>query len=110
MNIAVDIILALLGVVIVIYHTSRGFIRSGLWKYSRHPNYLGEILRWWGIALSVICADPKAWYLVFGAILNTVLFLVVSIPMADGRQSKKDGFAEYKSQTRILLPIKKWRQ
>lgn len=83
------------------------FIRVGLWKYSRHPNYLGEILMWWGVALAVICVHPQAWWLCAGAIANTVLFLVVSIPMADNRQSTKPGFAEYKKQTRILLPIKK---
>ena len=83
------------------------FIRTGLWKYSRHPNYLGEITMWWGVALSVICVYPRAWYLCAGAIANTILFLVVSIPMADNRQSRKDGFAAYKAQTRMLLPIKK---
>ncbi len=83
------------------------FIRRGLWKYSRHPNYLGEILMWWGVALAVVCADPSAWYLVAGALANTALFLTVSIPLAEGRQSRKDGFAEYKKQTRMLLPIKK---
>lgn len=83
------------------------FIRNGLWKYSRHPNYLGEILMWWGVALSVICVAPNAWYLATGALSNTILFFAVSIPMADGRQSRKEGFAEYKKQTRMLLPIKK---
>ncbi len=83
------------------------FIRVGLWKYSRHPNYLGEILMWWGVALAVVCAAPEAWYLAAGAVANTVLFLAVSIPMADGRQSRKEGFAEYKQQTRMLLPVKK---
>lgn len=83
------------------------FIRIGLWKYSRHPNYLGEILMWWGVGLSVLCAAPGTWYLVAGAVANTILFFAVSIPMADKRQSRKDGFAEYKKQTRMLLPIKK---
>lgn len=83
------------------------FIRHGLWKHSRHPNYLGEILMWWGVALSVVCAAPRAWMLLAGAVANTVLFFAVSIPMADGRQSHKEGFAEYKKQTRMLLPIKK---
>ena len=88
-------------------HRDAAFIRNGLWKYSRHPNYLGEILMWWGVGLSVVCAEPVTWYLAVGALANTVLFLAVSIPMADGRQSRKDGFAEYKKQTRMLLPIKK---
>ena len=82
------------------------FIRTGFWKYSRHPNYLGEILMWWGVGLSVVSSSGNAVYLI-GAILNTVLFLCVSIPMADARQSRKEGFSEYKMQTRMLLPIKK---
>jgi len=84
------------------------FIRNGFWKYSRHPNYLGEILMWWGIGLAVLCSDPSAWYIVSGAVANTVLFFAVSIPMADKRQSRKEGFAEYKRQTRMLLPLKKF--
>ena len=83
------------------------FIRNGLWKYSRHPNYLGEIIMWWGVALAFVCVCPNLWYLSLGALVNTLMFLVVSIPMADKRQAKKVGFAEYKKQTRILLPIKK---
>jgi len=62
---------------------------------------------WWGVGLSVFFADGGAWYLLAGALSNTVLFLMVSIPMADKRQSRKEGFAEYKQQTRMLLPIKK---
>ncbi len=86
-----------------------GFIHTGPWKHSRHPNYLGEIGMWWGVGLSVVCALPKMWYLALGAFLNTVLFLAVSIPMADGRQSRKDGFAEYKRSTRMLLPVPRFK-
>ena len=88
-------------------HRTGAFIRDGLWKYSRHPNYLGEILMWWGIALSVISVFPHVWYLAIGALANTVLFLTVSIPLADNRQSHKEGFDTYKDQTRKLLPLKK---
>ena len=83
------------------------FMRTGLWKYSRHPNYLGEILMWWGVASMVCVACPDKWCLMSGALTNTILFLTVSIPMADNRQAAKDGFSEYKKQTRMLLPIKK---
>ncbi len=82
------------------------FMRAGLWKYSRHPNYLGEILMWWGIGLSVSGASGEL-YLLAGALLNTLLFLFISIPLADGRQAKKEGYARYKEQTRALLPIYK---
>lgn len=80
-----------------------GFIRTGLWKHARHPNYFGEILMWWGIGLTCVCAMPKMWYLLGGAFANTLLFCFVSIPMAEKRQSKKAGFEDYKKQTRILI-------
>lgn len=83
------------------------FIRVGVWKYSRHPNYLAEITMWWSIGLFTVCVIPTLWYTLLGAILNTLLFLFVSIPMADNRQAKKDGFTEYKKQTRALLPLPK---
>lgn len=85
------------------------FIRDGLWKYSRHPNYLGEILMWWGIGMYAIITLDKYYYLIIGAILNTLLFLFVSIPMAENRQkNRKPGFEKYKKETRMLFPIKKW--
>ena len=84
-----------------------GLIRDGLWKYSRHPNYLGEILMWWGVGLAAVCIMPERWWLLAGALAHTLLFLFVSVPLADGRQSKKEGFALYKKNTRMLLPLPK---
>lgn len=83
------------------------FIRNGVWKYSRHPNYLAEILMWWNVALLCVTSLLGYYHIIIGAISNTMLFLFVSIPLAEGKQSKKDGFMEYKKQTRMLLPIKK---
>jgi len=84
-----------------------GLIRTGLWKYARHPNYLGEILMWWGIAIQSVSVMPSHWWLAAGAVANTILFFSVSIPLADKRQSAKPGYAEYKAGTRSLLPIPK---
>lgn len=83
------------------------FIESGPWKYSRHPNYLAEISFWWAIALAVVSSMPNKFYLVLGAVLNTALFLSVSIPMADKRQSKKDGYDEYaKSKGKLFFKLR----
>lgn len=62
---------------------------------------------WWGVGLYAVCLMPQRPYLLAGALVNTLMFLVISIPMADKRQSAKEGFAEYKKETRILLPVKK---
>ena len=87
--------------------TTEPFMRRGLWKHSRHPNYLAEILMWWGVGLSGVVILPNSWFVIIGAVANTLLFTFVSIPMADGRQSRKDGFATYKAETFALLPFAK---
>lgn len=84
-----------------------GLIRTGLWRNARHPNYLGEILMWWGVAIQAVSVMPARWWLIAGALANTIMFFTVSIPMADKRQSAKPGYAEYKAATRSLLPIPK---
>lgn len=89
-------------------HDKNQIIQEGLWKYSRHPNYLGEILMWWGIFMMMFSQNPTRWYLAIGALLNTLMFFFISIPMAEKRLAGyKTNFDEYKQRTRMLLPIKK---
>ncbi len=83
-------------------------IRSGLWKHSRHPNYLGEIMVWWGVYFVMLVVYPSFWYLGIGAVMNTCLFIWVSIPMAEKHLATyKNNFAQYQKETRMLLPIAK---
>ena len=84
------------------------FNRNGLWKYSRHPNYLGEILMWINIAILAISALGNYYFLIIGAVINTLMFIFISIPLAENHQKdRKEGFLEYKNETRMLLPIYK---
>ena len=86
-------------------------IRTGLWKYSRHPNYLGEVSFWYGVAFVLFIGNFNYWWTLLGAILNTMLFLFISIPLAENNMKKyKPGFDEYKKETRMLLPIKKFKK
>ena len=78
-------------------------MNTGIWSYSRHPNYLGEVLMWWGICLASVCTIGFAWYLFLGAIINTLMFLFISIPLAENKLKDKPGFAEYKQTTSMLL-------
>jgi steroid 5-alpha reductase family enzyme len=82
-------------------------IRTGLWKHARHPNYLGEIIMWWGVYVIMLSSSPQSWFLVFGPLVNTLMFLTVSIPMADNRnRNLRPGFDEYAKETNSLLPLK----
>jgi steroid 5-alpha reductase family enzyme len=78
----------------------------GLWRYSRHPNYFGEILFWWSLWLFGVSADPSWWWTVIGPIAMVVMFLTASIPMLDDRsRERRPGFAEYADRTSALVPM-----
>ena len=86
-----------------------GCCKYGLWRNARHPNYFGEILFWWSIYLMVVFSLPSQWYLFIGALVNTLMFLFVSIPMAESRLSRKGGYRRYRKSTHLLLPIPKFK-
>ena len=58
-------------------------LETGLWALSRHPNYLGEVLFWWGLWLFGLAADPAWWWTVAGPLAITALFTFVSVPWMD---------------------------
>lgn len=78
----------------------------GLWQYSRHPNYFGEVMQWWGIGVIAFGA-ASSWLSFVGPVLITVLIAFVSgVPLAEARMATKPGFAEYKKRTSIFIPLK----
>ena len=87
------------------YRTSKSLVIDyGLWKYSRHPNYLGEISIWFGVALILIIHNPTYWYFIFGAVINLLMFLFISIPMEEKHMlSYKPQLKEYIQTTSMLL-------
>ncbi len=82
-----------------------GILDTGLWGVWRHPNYLGEILFWWGIYLFGLAAAPRWAWSIAGAVAITCLFALVSIPWMDRRMlSRHPGWAEHMRTTGSLLP------
>jgi len=83
------------------------FCRIGLWKYSRHPNYFGEMLFWFGVAITVVHV-PNYYYAFIGPVVLTFLLLKVSgIPMLENKYKNHPDWPKYESQTRMLLPLPK---
>lgn len=77
---------------------------SGLWRYTRHPNYFGEAMLWWGIGL--VAASGPIWYAAFiGPVVLTFLLLRVSgVTMLERKYEGNPNYAEYVRQTSTFLP------
>jgi steroid 5-alpha reductase family enzyme len=86
--------------------TTEDILDSGIWSYSRNPNYLGEILFWFGL-LGMGLAFNSPWYTSLGSIGMLFMFLFVSIPMKEKQMIKNrpEVFKKYKSEVPVLIPM-----
>lgn len=80
-------------------------MNKGLWKYSRHPNYFGEVLVWWGMFLVALSA-PLGQYAIFGPMLITYLIYFVSgVPLLEKRYKNDEKYQEYAKVTSKFIPL-----
>ena len=87
------------------------FINTGLWRWSRHPNYFGEIVLWAGITVIAIpVLQGWQWVTLISPIFVIVLLTQISgIPMlerrADRRWGQEEEYRQYKASTSVLVPL-----
>lgn len=80
-------------------------MESGLWKYSRHPNYFGEVTQWWGLFV-IACSLPGAAVTIMGPLTITILILFVSgIPLLEKKYAGRTDFENYKKRTSVFFPL-----
>ncbi len=80
-------------------------MKYGLWRYTRHPNYFGESLIWWGIFL-IALSTPAGYVTIIGPILITFLLLRVSgvTMLEEGLKHRREGYEEYVRNTSAFIP------
>jgi len=64
-------------------------IQTGIWLVLKYPNYIGEMMFWWGLYFFAISVDRDLWWTVFGPAVITFMFLFVSIPMMRKRLKRR---------------------
>ncbi len=86
--------------------TNKGkLMQSGLWAYTRHPNYFGEVTQWWGIWV-LAWAVPNGYVSIVGPLTITFLILKVSgIPLLEKKMAAKPEFAEYRRRVSVFFPL-----
>ena len=89
---------------------ANAFIHTGLWAYSRHPNYLGEILLWTGVAVVALPALQGLSYLtlVSPVFVWVLLVRISGVPLLEARADRKWGgepaYQAYRARTPVLIP------
>ncbi len=86
-------------------HKLREYIKTGLWKYSRHPNYFGEIIFWWGLFFLGFSSDITYWWTIIGPVFITILFIFISVPLMEKHcLERRDNYKEYQESVSTLVP------
>lgn len=81
-------------------------MNKGLWKYSRHPNYLGEILFWFGLFGFSLSQSLENLWLIVCPLSMLIMFIFASIPMMDNRSlQRRPEYEEYMKKTPALIPF-----
>ncbi len=78
--------------------------QTGPWKICRFPNYLGEIVLWYGIYFMCFSVQ-NSWTIIGPLTIHFFLLKVSGIPLLEQRLSKKDGYAEYSKKVPRILPF-----
>lgn len=80
-------------------------LTGGVRRYSRHPNYFGEALMWWGVFL-IALQTPRGWMGIITPLVITYLLLFISgVPLAEKSLAKKPGWVSYKRRTSVFIPL-----
>lgn len=77
---------------------------KGLWSYSRHPNYFGELVQWWGIGIIALSTQLGFIGLIGPALISYLIIFVSGIPPIENRKKQDPDYADYMKRTSSLLP------
>jgi steroid 5-alpha reductase family enzyme len=79
-------------------------IEEGLWRYTRHPNYFGEAVLWWGIFMIGLGSPIGFWGLISPLTICFLLLKVSGIPMLEAKYIGNPQFEAYKARTNAFFP------
>jgi len=79
-------------------------LSSGLWRYSRHPNYFGDCIAWWGIFMVAAAAGPQVLPMALGPAVLTALLVKSALADSD-LETRRPGYDRYRAHTSALLPL-----
>lgn len=79
-------------------------ITSGLWRFSRHPNYFGEATLWWGIFIMAVSDGHSLWLIISPLLITLFLLYVSGVPMLEKKYAGRPDWEAYKARTSKFFP------
>jgi len=80
-------------------------LNTGLWRYTRHPNYFGDALLWWGFAMMALSVDNGFWGLLGAGLMNFLLLKVSGVAMLESTiKDRRPAYREYIESTSAFIP------
>jgi steroid 5-alpha reductase family enzyme len=87
-------------------HNKGRYLNTGVWTYSRHPNYFGNTTVWWGIWLVAVAGNPSYWWTIAGPIMNTIMLTgILGRAFQDKFMGSRPEYKKLMDRTNSFLPI-----
>ena len=81
-------------------------LQTGLWRYTRHPNYFGNACLWWGIWLCAMEVDAAAWAFLSPVLMTWALLKFSGVPILEKHMAAtRPGYADYMKRTSMFFPL-----
>jgi steroid 5-alpha reductase family enzyme len=80
-------------------------LQTGLWRYTRHPNYFGEVTQWWGIFVISFSAGVAPWTIIGPLTITGLVLFVSGVPMLERRYANDPEYQDYAEHTSKFLPL-----
>ena len=80
-------------------------MNRGLWRYTRHPNYFGDFMVWWGIYLVALSTGGASWTVIAPIVMSTLLIRVSGKGLLEERMKDRPGYADYLARTSGFFPL-----
>lgn len=78
---------------------------TGLWRYTRHPNYFGDFCVWWGLYMISIAHHSHLWTIISPILMSLLLMRVSGVTLLEQSLSRKPEFADYARRTSAFFPL-----
>ena len=79
-------------------------LKTGLWKYSRHPNYFGEALLWWGVYIIAFTSPNGSLAVISPLTITFLLYFVSGVPLLEKRYKNNEAYQRYAKKTSKFVP------